>query len=70
MTLRGLLLMATVVAALAGGAVAAAVIVLLLSILDLTLKFPFGGYSMATDILFLTGAAIVLYMGFETYREL
>lgn len=52
------------------GAVAAAVIVLLLSILDMTLKFPFGGYSMATDILFLTGAAIVLYMGFETYREL
>ena len=52
------------------GSVAAAGLVMLISILDLTLKFPFGGYSMTTDILFLLGAAIVLYMGWETYREI
>lgn len=43
---------------------------MLISILDMTLKFPFGGYSMTTDILFLVGAVIVLYMGWETYREI
>lgn len=52
------------------GSVAVAALVMLLSILDLTLKFPFGGYSMATDVLFLVGAIIVLYMGWETFREL
>ena len=41
----------------------------LLSILDLAMGFPFAGYSKATDVLFLVGAGIVLYLGWETYRE-
>ncbi|MSR56727.1 MAG: hypothetical protein EXS05_03530 [Planctomycetaceae bacterium] len=51
------------------GSIAAAGLVALLAILDMVLKFPFGGYSLTTDILFLLGAAVVLYMGWETYRE-
>lgn len=51
------------------GSMGAAGLVALLSILDLTLKVPFGGYSMLMDILYLVAAAIVLYMGWETFRE-
>jgi hypothetical protein len=51
------------------GAMGAAGLVALLAILDLSLKVPFGGYSMAMDILYLVAAAIVLYMGWDTYRE-
>lgn len=51
------------------GSIAAAGLVALLAILDLVLKFPFAGYSTVTDILFLVGAIVVLYMGWDTYRE-
>lgn len=51
------------------GAMGAAGLVALLSVLDLSLKFPYGGYSLAMDVLFLVAAAIVLFMGWETYRE-
>jgi len=51
------------------GSVAAAGLVALLAILDMAIKVPFGGYSLATDILFLVGALIVLYMGWDSYRE-
>jgi hypothetical protein len=39
-------------------------------LLDATLKVPFGGASRALDILFIIGGALVLWQGFETYREL
>jgi len=51
------------------GSVGAAGLVALLSILDMAVKVPFGGYSLLTDILFLVGSLIVLYMGWESYRE-
>lgn len=51
------------------GAAGVAGFVALLTILDLTLKFPFGGYSLTMDILYLLSAGIVLYLGWETYRE-
>jgi hypothetical protein len=51
------------------GAMGAAGFVALLAILDLSLKVPFGGYSTTMDILYLVAAAIVLYMGWDTYRE-
>lgn len=51
------------------GAMAAAGIVLLAAILDLVLKVPFGGYSLPMDILYILAALIVLYMGWESYRE-
>jgi hypothetical protein len=51
------------------GAMGAAGLVALLAILDLSLKVPFNGYSMTMDILYLVASAIVLFMGWETYRE-
>ncbi len=51
------------------GAMGAAGLVALLAILDLALKVPFNGYSMTMDILYLVASAIVLFMGWETYRE-
>lgn len=51
------------------GAMGAAGLVALLTVLDLTpLKWPFGGL-MVLDILFFVSAALVLFMGWETYRE-
>jgi hypothetical protein len=46
-----------------------AALVALLSILDLSLKFPFAGYSLPLDIMLLVAAAIVGYLSWETYRE-
>lgn len=51
------------------GAMGAAGLVALLAVLDLSLSFPYGGYSLAMDIMFLVAAAIVLFMGWDTYRE-
>jgi hypothetical protein len=51
------------------GSVAAAGLVALLAILDMAVKVPFGGYSLATDILFLVPALMILYMAWESYRE-
>lgn len=51
------------------GSAGAAGLVALLSVLDMTIKVPFGGYSLTTDILFLIGSLTVLYMSWETYRE-
>jgi hypothetical protein len=51
------------------GAMGAAGLVAVLSILDLSLKVPFGGYSATMDILYLVAAALVLFMSWETYRE-
>jgi hypothetical protein len=50
-------------------AIGAAGVVALLAVLDLSLKFPFGGYSMVMDILYLVAAAVVLFMGWDTWRE-
>jgi hypothetical protein len=51
------------------GSLAAAGLVALLSILDMAIQFPFGGFSLTNDILFLVAALVVLYIGWETYRE-
>ena len=52
------------------GSMAAAGIVALLSLLDLVIKVPFAGYSPVMDILFLCSAAIVLYLGWDAYKDL
>jgi hypothetical protein len=52
------------------GSMAAAGIVALLSVLDLVLKIPFAGYSIVMDILFLLAAAIVIYLGWDSYKDL
>jgi hypothetical protein len=40
------------------------------AIADMATGNPFGRYSMVMDILYLLGAAIVLYMGYDTYRDI
>jgi hypothetical protein len=44
-------------------------LVAFLSILDLSVKFPFAGYSLTLDITFLVSAAIIGYLSWEAYRE-
>jgi hypothetical protein len=39
------------------------------TVLDLALGIPFGR-AMVFDIMFLISAAVVLYLGWESYREL
>jgi len=51
------------------GSLAVAVLVLVMSILDLALKMPFGG-QMVMDILYILGAGIVLYLGWDAIRDL
>lgn len=51
------------------GSMGVAGLVGLLSILDIVLGIPFSG-QMVMDIMFIIGAAVVVYMGFETYKEM
>ena len=45
-----------------------AALVGLVSLLDLIIGVPFGRQTVM-DVLFLIGAALVVYMGIDTYRE-
>ena len=36
---------------------------------DLAIKFPFGGLSAIVDIMSIIAAALVGYLGWESYRE-
>jgi hypothetical protein len=51
------------------GAMIAAGILLLVFGLDLALKWPFSREGIATDILFVAAGALVLWQGYETWRE-
>lgn len=51
------------------GSMAVAGIVALLSILDMAIKMPFGGEYLVMDILYLLAAGIVLYLGWDAYRD-
>lgn len=42
----------------------------LIFLLDAGLGIPFGRQSLVLDILFIVGGALILWQGFETYREL
>jgi hypothetical protein len=48
----------------------AAGLVAFLSILDMAVKFPFAGYSLTFDILFLITSAIVGYLSWDAYRDI
>lgn len=41
----------------------------LVFLLDLVAGLPFGRSNLVLDILFLIGGALVLWQGWETYRE-
>lgn len=47
---------------------AATGLVAVTAIVDLIIGIPYSG-KMAFDIMFLVSAAIVLYMGYETFKE-
>jgi hypothetical protein len=51
------------------GSMGAAGLVALVAILDLAIKIPFSG-QMVMDIMFLVSSALVLYMAWDTYKEM
>jgi hypothetical protein len=40
-----------------------------LSILDMSIKIPFGGYSLTLDIIYLVTSAILGYLSWDAYRD-
>lgn len=44
-------------------------LVAILSILDITIKFPFAGYSLTLDIMYFVTSAIIGYLGWDAYRD-
>lgn len=51
------------------GSMAVAGLVGIAAILDMVLKVPFAG-SIVMDIMFIVSAALVIFMGYDSYREL
>jgi hypothetical protein len=51
------------------GSMGVSIVVGILSIVDVATGFPFGGQMMA-DIMFILSAALVGYIGFDTYKEM
>jgi threonine/homoserine/homoserine lactone efflux protein len=45
-------------------------LVALASLVDIFTSVPFGGFSVVMDVMFIVGAAIISYMGWETFREI
>ena len=54
---------------LAIAAMSVAGLILLLFLLDLAIKVPFKRPSVLMEVFFSLGAAIVVYLGWEVYRE-
>lgn len=50
------------------GSMAASGLVAVTAVVDLIIGIPYSG-KMVFDILFLVAAAIVIYMGYETFKE-
>ena len=52
------------------GSMGASGFFLLLFLLDLILKFPFGGLSRVVDILAVLSCVAVLYLGWDAYQDI
>ncbi|HEY7426777.1 MAG TPA: hypothetical protein VH682_21250 [Gemmataceae bacterium] len=52
------------------GSMGVAGLLLLLFLLDLFLKFPFGGISRAVDVLIVLSCGVVLYLAYDAFRDL
>ena len=39
-------------------------------ILDLAIKMPFGGLSKVVDVLAILSCGLIVYLGWDSYREL
>lgn len=44
-------------------------VVAILSILDISIKFPFAGHSLTLDIMFIVTSVIIGYLGWDAYRD-
>lgn len=51
------------------GSMIASGLVVLAAVLDLATQFPFGR-NVVMDVLFLVSAAVVIYMAWDSYREI
>ena len=52
------------------GSMGVAGLLLLLFLLDMILAFPFGGASIGVDIFGILACGVVLYLGYDAYRDL
>jgi hypothetical protein len=52
------------------GSMGVAGLLLLLFLLDLFLKFPFGGISQTVDVLVVLSCGVVLYLAYDAFRDL
>ena len=52
------------------GSMGVAGLLLLLFLLDLIVGFPFGGASWAVDVFGLLACGVVLYLGYDAYKDL
>ena len=52
------------------GAMGASGLLLLLFLIDLVLKFPFGGLSPFVDIVAILSCGAVLYLGWDAFQDL
>lgn len=50
------------------GSMIASAAVAVSAVVDLVIKIPYSG-AMVFDILFLVSAAVILYMGYEVFKE-
>jgi hypothetical protein len=52
------------------GSMGVAGFLLLLFVLDLVVRFPFGGLSRLVDILAILSCGVVLYLGWDAFQDL
>jgi hypothetical protein len=52
------------------GSMGVAGLLILLFLLDIFVSFPFGGSSVIIDVFGIVAAAVVLYLGFDAFRDL
>ena len=60
--------MSTQIKRLLLGSMAASGVVAVTAIVDLVLGIPYSG-AMVFDVLFLISAAVIIYMGYEVFKE-
>jgi hypothetical protein len=52
------------------GSMGAAGLLLLLFLLDVVVKFPFGGVNRVVDVFGILASALVLYLAYDAFRDL
>ena len=52
------------------GSMGVAGLLLLLFLLDMVVKFPFGGVNVVVDIFGMLASGVVLYLAYDAFRDL